>query len=622
MYEILTNLSRTSKRYILLTIDLLILIFTLYAAFALRFGTIYPESALNTAWPLFPIVTVLGLLLLIFMRLSQVKLEAFERTAIFRTGVCAIGLGSILSVASYITGLGAPRSIPIIFGFLFFVGSVSSRIIGQYILEALSNRISNKKRILIYGAGQAGIQLAAALKQTREVYPVAFIDDRNALKGLIVSGLMVLPSCRLEEIIEKKRVERVILAIPSLDDNRRIEILKRLNSLPCEVQTLPSFVEMIHGKGLVESLKPVSPDDLLGRDKVDLNLPDVARTYNDKSVLVTGAGGSIGSELCRQLILCGIRKLVLFDHSEYALYSIERELLPIAQEAGITLKTVLGSVTDAKCVEFALRTNETQIVLHAAAYKHVPLVETNEIAGLRNNVMGTRIVADAARTLGLEQFILISTDKAVRPTNVMGSSKRLAELIIQDFAARSKTTLFSMVRFGNVLGSSGSVIPLFKEQIAKGGPITLTHGEVTRYFMTIPEAARLVLLAGSFSRGGDVFVLDMGKPTKISDLARSMIELSGRTVRDADNPNGDIEISITGLRPGEKLYEELLIGGEMLTTPHSKILRAQEGSLSELEIAKAVRDLTTAFDANDRNLARDVIKRWVEGYKKPQISGA
>jgi FlaA1/EpsC-like NDP-sugar epimerase len=379
---------------------------------------------------------------------------------------------------------------------------------------------------------------------------------------------------------------------------------------------------MINGKGLVESLKPVSADDLLGRDKVDLDLEEVDRTYAGKCVMVTGAGGSIGSELCRQLILCGIRKLVLFEHSELALYSIERELQPDTEKLGIELATVLGSVTDAQRVESALRTHKIQGLLHAAAYKHVPLVEANEISGLRNNVIGTRILADAALRVGIERFVLISTDKAVRPTNVMGASKRLAELVIQDFASRSKKTLFSMVRFGNVLGSSGSVIPLFREQIEKGGPVTLTHGDVTRYFMTIPEAARLVLLAGSYARGGDVFVLDMGKPTKIYDLACSMIELSGRTVRNADNPEGDIEVKVTGLRPGEKLYEELLIGNDMLTTPHAKILRAQESSLSEIEIANALRDLSTSFEKDDVALARGVIERWVEGYQRPQTNRA
>jgi FlaA1/EpsC-like NDP-sugar epimerase len=338
--------------------------------------------------------------------------------------------------------------------------------------------------------------------------------------------------------------------------------------------------------------------------------------------MVTGAGGSIGSELCRQLVNCGIRSLILFEHSEYALYLIERELLPIANDAGVKLIPVLGSVTDNLRVEAAFRANDVQIVLHAAAYKHVPLVEANEIAGLHNNVIGTRIVADSARKVGLERFILISTDKAVRPTNIMGSSKRLAELIVQDFAARYKTTLFSMVRFGNVLGSSGSVVPLFQEQIAKGGPITLTDGNVTRYFMTITEAARLVLLAGSFSCGGDVFVLDMGKPIKIYNLACSMIKLSGRTVRDADNPKGDIEIKVTGLRPGEKLYEELLIGNEMLTTPHSKIFRAQESSLSEIEMANVVRDLIRAFEADDAVSARNIVALWVEGYQKTHVSKA
>ncbi|MBE9477594.1 MAG: polysaccharide biosynthesis protein, partial [Proteobacteria bacterium] len=389
--------------------------------------------------------------------------------------------------------------------------------------------------------------------------------------------------------------------------------------LGCKVQTLPSFLDIISGTQPLESLHPIAMDDLLSREKIDIKMPEVDRTYAGKTVMVTGAGGSIGSELCRQLLKCRIRKLVLFDHSELALYAIDRELRPIAKAAGVDLVPVLDSVTDKARVDAVFSANNIQIVLHAAAYKHVPMVEINELAGLYNNVIGTRNVAQAARKFGLERFILISTDKAVRPTNVMGSSKRLAELVVQDLASRCQKTLFSMVRFGNVLGSSGSVIPLFQGQIAKGGPVTVTDKNVTRYFMTINEASRLVLLAGSFACGGDVFVLDMGAPVKIYDLARLMIKLSGRTVRDVGNPNGDIAVELTGLRPGEKLYEELLIGDDMLVTPHKKILRARETALSEIEIAKAIRDLKTAFDTDDAISARAVIARWVDGYQPPRV---
>jgi FlaA1/EpsC-like NDP-sugar epimerase len=622
MYETLTNLPRFVKRLILTSIDIFIILLALYGAFVLRFGELYPELVLKRFWALFPISAFLGLCLMIILGLSRIKLDSFERNAILRTGLCSIGLMVICSMASYMLRLGVPRTVPIIFGILFFVGSVSSRIAGQYILDFLSNGKSIRKRVLIYGAGQAGIQLVAALRQTREVHPIAFVDDNPAVVGMIASGLPVFDARNIKDVVGTKKIDRIILAMPSASEQRRTELLRQLGKLGCEVQTLPSFLDLIEGADLVSSLKPVSADDLLGREKIDLNLKEVNRTYAGKSIMVTGAGGSIGSELCRQLVNCGISKLVLFEHSEYALYAINLELQGAAEQAGIDLVTVLGSVTQMTRVSSAITKNQVQIVLHAAAYKHVPLVETNEIVGLHNNVVGTRNVAEAALKHDVERFILISTDKAVRPTNVMGSSKRLAELVVQDLAVRSETTLFSMVRFGNVLGSSGSVIPLFHEQIANGGPVTVTHDDVTRYFMTIPEASRLVLLAGSFARGGDVFVLDMGEPVRIYDLARSMIELSGRSVRDADNPNGDIEVKVTGLRPGEKLYEELLLGDDLLTTPHAKILRAQETGLSQTEIANVLRDLMKTFEADDVVSARAVIERWVDGYEKPQISGA
>jgi FlaA1/EpsC-like NDP-sugar epimerase len=343
-------------------------------------------------------------------------------------------------------------------------------------------------------------------------------------------------------------------------------------------------------------------------------------------VLVTGAGGSVGSELCRQLLLHRPRRIVLFEVSEIALYTMDRDLLDRAEGTGVEVISVLGTVTDARMVRAAMTDHAIQVVFHAAAYKHVPLVEANPIAGVANNVLGTRILADAAHDCGVERFILISTDKAVRPTNVMGASKRLAEMVIQDLAKRTTGTLFSMVRFGNVLGSSGSVIPLFKEQIAKGGPVTLTHEDVTRYFMTISEAVRLVLLAGSFadadgSRGGDVFVLDMGKPVKIRDLATQMIEAAGYTVRSDAHPDGDIDIQVIGLRPGEKLHEELLIGEGLLTTPHPKILRAREQGLTELQMASALRGLRTAVAQGDGNAARAVITTYVEGYQPAAPAG-
>ncbi|GAW33154.1 UDP-N-acetyl-alpha-D-glucosamine C6 dehydratase [Roseovarius sp. A-2] len=365
-----------------------------------------------------------------------------------------------------------------------------------------------------------------------------------------------------------------------------------------------------HDGGTRPTGRAVNPAALLGRDALENELPDVSDVYSGRRILVTGAGGSIGSELCRQLVQCAPKTLILMDHGEHVLFQIERELRSLAPELEII--PILGSVCDAALVNVLMRAKKIDVVLHAAAYKHVPLVELNAIEGMRNNVLGTRTVANAAREAGVERFILVSTDKAVRPTSVMGGSKRFAEMIVQDLATRSDRTRFSMVRFGNVLGSSGSVIPVFADQIAQGGPVTLTHPEVTRYFMTIPEAVRLVLLAGSFARDGDVFVLDMGKPVAIQDIARRMIEASGYSVRDAANPRGDIEIEITGLRPGEKLHEELLIGSDMLTTPHPCILRAQEGHLSEIELAKALKSLSEAIETRDMALLRSILAQWIE----------
>lgn len=618
MYEALTNQSRLSKQVILICLDVFILLFALYGAFALQFGLLLPDDTLHKFQTLFPAMAFLGLTLFLGLGLSRIKIQAFERNAILRTGLCSIGMVLICSFANEIIVSGAPRSVPIIFGVLFFAVNISSRVAGQYLLDYLPKGKSSQKRVLVYGAGQKGIELVSMLRQAPGIYPVAFVDDDPEKIGMIAAGLPVTNVRKITDIIKAKEIDLVIVALQALTENHQNMVLNQLRKLECEVKTLQEFLEVIDSFDRDGRLKQAAIDGLLCRDKILLNVPEIDRSYDNKSVMVTGAGGSIGSELCQQLIKCGIRRLVLFEHSEFALYAIERRLRQAAQNEDIDLVPVLGSVTDKSRVEDALLTNQVQIVLHAAAYKHVPLVEANELAGLYNNVIGTRNVAKAAHRFNIERFILISTDKAVRPTNIMGSSKRLAELVVQDLASRSSETLFSMVRFGNVLGSSGSVIPLFQDQIAKGGPVTVTDKNVTRYFMTIQEASRLVLLAGSFARGGDVFVLDMGDPVKIYDLARLMIELSGRTVRDGDNPNGDIAVELIGLRPGEKLYEELLIGDEILETPHKKILRARETMLSEIEVANIIRDLKIAFESNDNKSARASIERWVDGYKPPQ----
>lgn len=619
MLEFIEGLSRRSKWFILLLTDIIIIAAAFYAAFALRFGTITPFFALKASWPMLPMLIAFGSGYAIMLGMPKIKLHAFDIYAVQPIALCASLLVLTAMSLSFVLVVGAPRSVPIIFGMLFFVGSVSSRVLALFLIQQLQNLGQPQTPVIIYGAGSAGIQLASALRQSYGVKLVAFVDDNIVLQKLIIAGLSVHSPAALERLVRSKKVGRILIAMPSITKIRQRAIISQLKYLQCEVQVLPSYVELIEGKGIVESLRPTSPEDLLGRDRLDIDIPDVANAYYDKSILVTGAGGSIGAELCRQVLKFSPAKIVLFEQSELALYEVERNLRPLTEKHNIDLLPILGSVCDAKIVASVIAQQQVQVVLHAAAYKHVPMVEANELAGLQNNVIGTHTLAKASAEAGVERFVLISTDKAVRPTNIMGASKRLAELIIQDIEIRSNDTIFSMVRFGNVLGSSGSVIPLFRDQIAMGGPVTLTHDDVTRFFMAISEAARLVLISGSLATGGEVFVLDMGKSIKIRDLAKRMIEQSGLTVLDSDNPNGDIEIVTTGLRPGEKLFEELLLSDDSLTTPHPKIMRAMETSLSEIEVAKMLKDLRSAIEGNDAKAARDLIKKWVEGYHQPAV---
>lgn len=613
MYSFLMNLSRTTKQTLWLVLDASLVPLCLYGAFALRLGTLTPFEFMSPSWLLFPSLTLAGVIIFIVVELHRIKLHSLERHGLFRIGLVAIFLTITAMVLSYLLSAWAPRSVPLILGILFFCGVLGMRMIVLGLLVLMDAWGSDKVPVAIYGAGAAGIQLASALRQSRELAPIFFVDDSPSLHGLIVSGLKVQAPHALEKLIVRGKIERVLLAMPSISRARQNSILARLADLKCEVQILPSYVDLIAGRHGVGDLRTVTPEELLGRDKVDLDIPDVAKVYIGRSVMVTGAGGSIGSELCRQLVGTAPAHIVLFERSEFALYQIDAELRPIATAAGITLTTRLGSVVDARRVSEVMHETGTEIVLHAAAYKHVPLVEENELEGARNNVLGTQVVAQAAQAAGVERFILISTDKAVRPTNIMGATKRLAELVVQDLQTRSNRTKFSMVRFGNVLGSSGSVLPLFEQQIRQGGPVTVTHPDVTRFFMTIPESARLVLLAGAFATGGDVFVLDMGEPIKIYDIAQRMIELSGRTV--FDNDAGDIEIEIAGLRPGEKLYEELLIDkASQCSTPHEKILRAEETMLSQSEVEEMLSDLTECLQAGDVVALRKLIQQRVSGY--------
>jgi FlaA1/EpsC-like NDP-sugar epimerase len=493
-----------------------------------------------------------------------------------------------------------------------------------------TNRDDGLPKVVIYGAGAAGNQLVAALRMGKLMRPVAFIDDDSSIADRVISGLQVYKPRHIQRMIDETGAEELLLAIPSSTRARRREILGYLEGYPLHVRSVPGFMDLASGRVKVDDIQEVDIADLLGRDSVPAQEDLLERCIKNRVVMVTGAGGSIGSELCRQILTLGPTDLLLFDHSEYNLYSIQSELEQRVQSEALNVRLmfILGSVRNQDRLLDVMKFWSVDTVYHAAAYKHVPMVEHNIAEGILNNLMGTLNTAQAALQAGVENFVLISTDKAVRPTNVMGSTKRLAELVLQALSkelapvlfgdasnvSSVNKTRFTMVRFGNVLGSSGSVIPLFHKQIQAGGPLTVTHPKITRYFMTIPEAAQLVIQAGSLGQGGDVFVLDMGEPVKIVELAEKMIHLSGLSVRSDKNPRGDIKINFSGLRPGEKLYEELLIGDNVAATSHPMIMRASEEFLTWDALKEKLSVLLIAVEAHDYVLIRQILKSIVSGY--------
>lgn len=574
----LTSLPKHYKKLILILGDIVLLSCSLWLAYAIRLGDWWPVN-LNQALPLF-----------IFIPLASIPI--FLRMGLYRAVIRYIGQKAIIAIAKANTLLtfmfvlfvifadvkGVPRSVFIIFWGISFLLIGGSRFVLRSLIHA--REIDTKKQtVIVYGAGTTGAEITKVLQIGNDYKPVAFLDDKSDLHGSEIHGVKVYPPEKLQQLIDKHNVKDVLMALPSVTHKRRHEILEMLEPYPLHVKTVPDLVELLSGKANVADITEVKIEDLLGRDVVSPRESLLDSSIRGKSIMVSGAGGSIGSELCRQIIRFKPKKLVLFELSEYALYKIDGELKAQLGENDVEVIPILGSITNKAKVNALLQSFEIQVIYHAAAYKHVPLVESNPIEGVWNNIIGTWRCAEIAATIGVEKFILISTDKAVRPTNVMGASKRMAELVLQAYARKYKKPLFSMVRFGNVLGSSGSVVPLFREQIRKGGPVTVTHPEITRYFMTISEASQLVLQASTMGEGGDVFVLDMGEPVKIIDLAKSMIHLSGHKVQDDANSNDGVQIKYTGLRPGEKLYEELLIGDNALGTDHPKIMRAEESEL-------------------------------------------
>lgn len=616
----LLALPRTLKRFLALGMDASLCVLTVWLAYYLRLGE-WVRLANDPAWqPEWAILGALALALPIFVVSGLYR-------AIFRYAgwqalmtVSKAILVYALMYAAIFTAIGVPgvpRTVGLIQPILLLLAVGASRAFTRYWLGDMYQGIvksMNLPKVLIYGAGSAGRQLAGALAHSHEMRVAGYLDDDARLQGSVMNGMTIYAPADLPALVESLQVRDVLLAIPSASRRRRNEILQQLLQSHVAVRTLPGLTDLAQGRVHVADLHELDIDDLLGRDAV---VPDVAlleKNIRGKVVLVTGAGGSIGSELCRQILGIGPAALLLVEQSEFALYQIHQEL-QIALPAGTELVPLLGSVCDARRMRGIMTARRPDTIYHAAAYKHVPLVEHNPAEGVRNNAFGTLTTARVAQELGVADFVLISTDKAVRPTNVMGASKRLAEMVLQALATQTSGTQFTMVRFGNVLGSSGSVVPLFRQQIKDGGPITLTDPEVTRFFMTIPEAAQLVIQAGAMARGGDVFVLDMGESVKIGDLARRMVELSGLYVRDEENPEGDIEIRVTGLRPGEKLYEELLIGENPQPTAHPRIMKAHDDFLPWPVLEQKLMSLGVALDANDVPAIRHLLEEVVSGYQ-------
>ncbi len=618
LQNLLIGLPRPLKKTFVLVVDGLLILLATWFAFSLRIDSWdIPKDSHYWAYYLalafsIPTFITFGLYKAIFRYAGQYTIMAIAKSCVI------YGIALFITLNLFFAPEEIPRSIGVIQPILAFLFISSSRGSARFLLGQVYRNIfayQERPKVLIYGAGQSGRQAAQSIKTAETMTVLGFIDDNKTLQGGLIDGFKVYAPERIFQLKQKFNISDVLLALPSTKRSRKSEILASLSKYHVHVRSLPNLADFADGTLRLSDLKEVDIDDLLGRDialQADIN----DTLHYGKVVLVSGAGGSIGSELCRQIINLKPQKIVLLDHSEFNLYAIEQELSEFTQQQDLKINLLpkLVSVLDYKNLHDVLKAEKVQIIYHAAAYKHVPLVETNIATSINNNVWGTLNLAKIALQSGVEKFILISTDKAVRPTNVMGASKRIAEMILQSLADSGSRTCFSMVRFGNVLGSSGSVIPLFRKQIQDGGPITLTDPEVTRYFMTIPEAAQLVLQAARMSHGGEVFILDMGQPVKILDLAKRLIDLSGLSLRDDENPYGDIAIQVTGLRPGEKLYEELLIGDNPEPTNHPRIMKARENFITWDQLEQQLNRLNEAISINDESAIKDHLRTLVAGY--------
>ncbi|MEO9457597.1 MAG: nucleoside-diphosphate sugar epimerase/dehydratase [Lentilitoribacter sp.] len=617
MLKLIVSLSNPQKRIVILILDCIVVIASLYLSFSAQFGLSVGWNAVMAYSLILPYLLICTVCLALYLDFQHVQLASYDANSTFQMAALSAGVGLSAYILSMVANVRIDMLFYITLSVFFFVLSAVSRALLLQIVQFIYRHSKTTRRVLIYGAGITGKQLVFSMRNHANIDPIAFVDDNSALHGIKMSGLPVLSPLRIKEIVQEFKVDRVLLAVPSLSQPKQLQIANRLQKLGLEVQAIPSFSQLIGEEALFDKLTPIEPNLFLNRDEIAETFNDARNSYTNRNLLITGAGGSIGAELSRQVLEANPRRLVLFELSEFALFRIDMEIRELVGDKEIEVISILGSITDTRQVRKVLNDYNIQIILHAAAYKHVPLVEANPLSGLANNVLGTQSLALAALEAGIERFVLISSDKAVRPTNIMGASKRLAELILQDLSSRVPETggpIFSMVRFGNVLGSSGSVIPLFQDQLKRGGPLTVTHPDVARYFMTIREAVTLVLRAGAMAEGGEVFVLDMGRPIQIEKLARQIIENAGYTVRSKENPEGDIEIAFTGLRPGEKLVEELSINGNLRGTNHKKIFSSDEDKLSEFEVAAVTRNLRQALVNGDESAARAVAKQWVEGY--------
>jgi len=611
-------LPRPAKRALALAMDAGLCVLSVWVAYYLRLG-VWIDITTDARLPLIaavaialPIYIATGLYRMIFRHAGT---SAF--LAVLRANLL-YGFG-YASLFTFYGVSGVPRTVGLIQPLLLFlfVGAMRA-VVGQWLGGSYRTilRDHSASNVLIYGAGSSGRQLAAAMAGSRQMRVKGFLDDDASLQGGNILGLPVYSPERLESVIARLRIADIVVAMPSVSRLRRKEVLERLRAAGVSVRTLPGLMDLAQGKVQASDIRELEIEDLLGRDSVTSDEAQLRNLFAGGCVAVTGAGGSIGGELCRQILAGSPATLLLIDSSEFALYAIHGELQGrLAPDRDCRIIPLLGSVTDEPRMREILAAWRPQVIYHAAAYKHVPLVEHNPVEGARNNVLGTLVMARLAEQYGVERFVLVSTDKAVRPTNVMGATKRLAELILQGLAANSRGTCYAMVRFGNVLGSSGSVVPLFRQQIRDGGPVTITHPDITRYFMTIPEAVQLVVQAGIMAQGGEVFVLDMGKPVRVLDLARNMIELSGLTIRSAENPEGDIEIEIVGLRPGEKLFEELLIGDDPIATAHPRIMMANEDCLPWKTLQARLEYLAEMVEQRDAAAVRALLIELVPEYR-------